>query len=64
MQNIAIITDSGCDLPASLVQQCENLYVLPLMVRLDDGEYRSGVDIETEQLLQKRHLTLLGWPAP
>jgi hypothetical protein len=48
MQNIAIITDSGCDLPESYVQQCENLYVLPLVVRLDDGEYRSGVDIDTE----------------
>lgn len=53
MQNIAIITDSGCDLPQSFVQQHENLYVLPLMVRLDDGEYRSGVDIETEELLQR-----------
>ncbi len=51
MQNIAIITDSGCDLPESFVQQNENLHVLPLVVRLDDGEYRSGVDIDTEQLL-------------
>jgi DegV family protein with EDD domain len=51
MQNIAIVTDSGCDLPQSYVKQCENLYVMPLMVRLDDGEYRSGVDIDTEQLL-------------
>ena len=53
MQKIAIITDSGCDLPASFVQQCENLYVLPLMLRLDDGEYRSGVDIDTDQLLAR-----------
>ncbi len=51
MQNIAIVTDSGCDLPKSFVEQCENLYVLPLVVRLDDGEYRSGVDIDTDQLL-------------
>jgi DegV family protein with EDD domain len=53
MQNIAIITDSGCDLPASFVKQYENLFVLPLMVRLDDGEYRSGVDIDTDQLLTR-----------
>ena len=53
MQKIAIITDSGCDLPTSFIQQTENLYILPLMVRLDDGEYRSGVDIDTEELLTR-----------
>ncbi len=53
MQKIAIVTDSGCDLPESFVKQCENLFVLPLVVRLDDGEYRSGVDIDTEQLLSR-----------
>ena len=53
MQNIALITDSGCDLPDSYVQKHSCLSVIPLMVRLDDGEYRSGVDIDTEQLLQR-----------
>ena len=53
MQKIAIITDSGCDLPESYVKQFENLFVIPLVVRLDDGEYRSGVDIDTEQLLER-----------
>ena len=53
MQKIAVITDSGCDLPESYVKQFENLFVIPLVVRLDDGEYRSGVDIDTEQLLER-----------
>ena len=53
MQKIAMITDSGCDLPESYVKQFENLFVIPLVVRLDDGEYRSGVDIDTEQLLER-----------
>ena len=53
MQKIAIVTDSGCDLPESFVKQYENLFVLPLVVRLDDGEYRSGVDIDTDQLLSR-----------
>ncbi len=53
MQKIAIVTDSGCDLPDSYVAQHENLHVLPLVVRLDDGEYRSGVDIDTEHLLRR-----------
>jgi DegV family protein with EDD domain len=53
MQKIAVITDSGCDLPESYIKQFENLFVLPLVVRLEDGEYRSGVDIETEQLLER-----------
>lgn len=53
MQKIAVITDSGCDLPESYIKQFENLFVLPLVVRLEDGEYRSGVDIDTEQLLER-----------
>jgi DegV family protein with EDD domain len=53
MQKIAIVTDSGCDLPASYVAQCDNLYVLPLVVRIGGHEYRSGVDIDTERLLER-----------
>jgi DegV family protein with EDD domain len=53
MQNIAIITDSGCDLPESYIREHPCLNVIPLVVRLDDGEYRSGVDIDTEQLLTR-----------
>ncbi len=53
MQKIAMITDSGCDLPETYVKQFENLFVIPLVVRLDDGEYRSGVDIDTEQILER-----------
>lgn len=53
MQKIAIVTDSGSDLPESYVSQFENLFVMPLVVRLDDGEYRSGVDIDTEELLER-----------
>jgi DegV family protein with EDD domain len=53
MRKIAIITDSGCDLPAAYTNQHENLYILPLGISFSDQEYRAGIDITTEQVVER-----------
>jgi len=49
---IKLITDTGCDLPKSLLEDL-NVDVMPLMVYLDDVEYRDGLDISHEDFYEK-----------
>lgn len=49
---IKIITDTGCDLPKSLIESL-GIEVMPLMVYLDDVEYKDGVDITHETFYKK-----------
>ena len=45
---VAVITDSIASLPAEICKR-ENLYVVPLILTLPDGEYCDGVDIDPRQ---------------
>jgi DegV family protein with EDD domain len=47
--NIAIITDSSCDLPAEYIRN-KSVYILPLRVNFPEGSFRDGVDILPEEV--------------
>lgn len=48
----AIITDSCSDLPVDLAQE-HGIFVLPLIIRCSDGEYRDGVDITADDVYHR-----------
>ena len=52
MDKIAVLVDSGCDIPKELAVE-KNIYILPLKINYTDGEYRDGVDITPEQVYNK-----------
>ena len=51
MEKIAIITDSCADIPADLVRE-NGIFVLPLIIRTSDREYRDGVDITAQDIYE------------
>ena len=52
MNQIAIITDSTCTLPAELVERY-HLIVIPCQVRIGENVYREGVDLTAEELFHQ-----------
>lgn len=44
MQKIAIITDTCADIPAQLIEE-NNIFLLPLIIRVGETEYRADMDI-------------------
>ncbi|NTU88691.1 MAG: DegV family protein [Actinobacteria bacterium] len=46
---IAILVDSGSDVPKDFLQKY-GLYVVPLTIIYSDGEYRDGIDIQPEDV--------------
>lgn len=48
--NVKIITDSACDLPQNIIEQYD-IDVLPLIVFMNDKEYKDNVDIQPVELL-------------
>ncbi|MCJ1994460.1 DegV family protein [Lactococcus piscium] len=48
-KNIAILVDSGCDVPQTLTQ-ADNLYVIPLKIIYKHAEFTDKVDITAEQI--------------
>lgn len=48
-ERIALITDSGCDIPQELVDQF-NIKVLPLKVIYPEGEFSDRVDIQPSEV--------------
>lgn len=64
---VKLITDSGCDLSA---QQAEALgvTVVPMTVHFEDGEYRSGFDLDNDaffdKLAQAKELPTTSQPTP
>ena len=48
---IAITADSTCDLSAELVQK-NNITIMPIIITLDDKEYKDGVDITRAKLYE------------
>lgn len=52
-EKIAIIVDSGTDVPEAAIQNY-GMYTIPLLVRYQDGtEYRSGIDITSDEILDR-----------
>lgn len=47
--NAKIITDSACDLPDDIINEF-NIDVLPLMVYMNDKEYRDNIDVKPSEL--------------
>ena len=47
--NIAIITDSSCDIPKEYIEK-HHIFMLPLHVNMPDGHYLDGVDITPEEV--------------
>ena len=51
-ENIAILVDSGCDVPETIAQ-AENLYVIPLKIIYKDAEYTDKLDITAEEIYDR-----------
>jgi len=49
---VAIVTDSGADLPPERAAAA-GISVVPLVVRFDEAEYRDGVDLSTEDFWRR-----------
>ena len=60
-EKIALLTDSTADLPAPM-REGKPIYVVPLKIRCEDGEYSDGVDITAEGVYERLHRGEL--PAP
>ncbi|GAX48441.1 DegV family protein [Pseudolactococcus reticulitermitis] len=51
-EKIAILVDSGCDVPETLAQ-ADNLYVIPLKIIYQDAEYTDKLDITAEEIYDR-----------
>lgn len=51
-KKIAILVDSGCDVPETLTQ-AYNLYVIPLKIIYKDAEFTDKVDITAEEIYDR-----------
>lgn len=51
-EKIAIITDSGTDVPPKYIEKY-NMYVVPLIVNYNNQSYRDGVDININTICEK-----------
>ena len=51
-EKIALLTDSTADLPASM-REGKPIYVVPLKIGCEDGEYSDGVDIFAEDVYRR-----------
>lgn len=51
-QKIAILTDSGSDVPYDIAKEM-NIFVVPLQVNYKDRSYRDGVDIDADTMYSR-----------
>ncbi|GFH43110.1 hypothetical protein Hs30E_16610 [Lactococcus hodotermopsidis] len=51
-EKIAILADSGCDVPDELLK-ADNFYTIPLKIIYKDGDYTDKVDITAEEIYAK-----------
>ena len=51
-QRIALICDSGCDVPEEFAQK-HDIRIIPLTLNYSDATYQSGIDIDTEEVIKK-----------
>ena len=52
-EKIAILVDSGTDVPESYVQKYSNIYFVSLRVIYPEGEYEDRIDITSDQDVEK-----------
>ncbi|NHJ39554.1 MAG: DegV family protein [Asgard group archaeon] len=52
LANIKIITDSTCDIPEELAKELD-IIIVPLKVYMDDEEFTSGIDLNSEEFYKK-----------
>lgn len=52
-ERIAILVDSGTDVPESYIQKYSNIYVVPLRVIYPEGEYEDRINITSEQIFAR-----------
>jgi DegV family protein with EDD domain len=64
-QRIAIITDSGTDVPADFCAE-HDVRVIPLVINFSDASFQSGVDIDPAELLRRmeREIPKTSLPSP
>jgi fatty acid-binding protein DegV len=46
----AILTDSGCNLPKAYIEKSKNLFVIPLIINIDDESFRDQLEITSEEI--------------
>jgi DegV family protein with EDD domain len=51
-QRIVIVTDSGTDTPADFVRE-HDVRVVPLTINYSDGSFQAGVDITSEEVVER-----------
>lgn len=51
-EKIAILVDSGCDVPETIAQ-ADNFYVIPLKIIYKDAEYTDKLDITAEEIYDR-----------
>lgn len=51
-EKIAILIDTGTDVPANLIKEY-GLYTVPLKIIFSDGEYSDGIDLTASELYQR-----------
>ena len=67
-QRIAILVDSGSDVPQSVLEAHNNIVVVPLNITMDGHNYRDAVDITPDEfysaLMQAKTLPQTASPSP
>lgn len=53
MQKIAVLTDSAANLSTDFVSKHPNLFVMPLMILIDDVPFKDNIDITAEAVYAK-----------
>jgi len=57
---IAVLTDSGSNLQPEYIKNHSNLYVIPLMILIDDVQYRDQIEITAHEIYEQidtHHIT-------
>jgi len=66
-ERIAVVTDSTCDLPVSVLK-AEGIFMIPLSIFFGDEEYQDGIDLSPEQYYAKLqsspHFPTTSQPSP
>ncbi len=63
MEKVAIIVDSCADLPREYQEQYD-IFVLPLIIRVQDEVYKDGIDITVEEVYERQKTETLKTSSP
>ncbi len=50
---IAVLTDSGTDVPAEYIEKYKNIFIIPLVIQYQNGTFLDGVDISADTVYKK-----------